>query len=179
MSVTTIASWIEQALCVEHPTLPPAAWHGVQGGYLTLLGAKAFLVCRQCPVKVQCRESYPREHEAVLGEGWFTEKGKYKTIPEGHMDAAVTAAYLGMPKSWVTNVAGGHRLPVALRIRGRTYFTLDQVKILSRKVGPTHGTTGAYELHLLRGERVCRSCAPVSHFVDQIKERAKSSEGVL
>jgi hypothetical protein len=164
-----VDSWERRGLCHRHPTLDIDAWEGVQGAGLTMTGAKARLICLQCPVMQTCREKYAGI-ETIGGGGWYDHRGRFQQIPEGHMDVYTAAAYLGVPERVIRHQMG-KKLHTAKKLRGRALFTVDEVKILAKEVGPMCGTTGAYEVHLLRGEPACDRCEPVAELLVALKER--------
>lgn len=155
--MTTITS--ETVACYDHPFLSMDAWGDVEYKRLRGEGPQASLVCRfACALANACPFKDGRDIIAN-GGGWYGADGTFIKPPDDMLERKQAAAFLGVKEGTFNSIARMHGV---LAIRGPAhnyYVPLDAVFKLAERYGPKHGTVSRYQLHLLRGEVPCRSCA--------------------
>lgn len=151
--------WLDYAACRDHPLLEPDSWFQINFGYPHGVGAQAALVCRfACPVAIECR-NHIQGRDIIAGGGWYNRNGVFHQERDGEIELHQAAAYIGMGVARLQDLVSRKRVTPVRRFRNRTFLSLADVRRLSCVYGPVHGTLRALQLHQLRGERPCESCA--------------------
>lgn len=154
--------WLDRAPCTRHPLLPPDAWFEVRRGVPAENGLKAFLVCRfACPVRKEC-STVAHAKETIYGGGWTDGSGTFINPGDGdYLDMNQAAAYLGVTVGTLSGLMARAKVSKVEVLSKRAFYHIDDIRRLlqSGSVGPPHGTLEARDLHLLRGEPLCRSCS--------------------
>lgn len=145
--------------CVNHPILSPDAWSEISNGRPSEDGIKAWLVCRfACPVRDKC--PFDEGSEIIAKGGWFDSRGRFIRPPDDRMELRQAVVYLGISEQYLRKLIKIHGIetvtgPSSVQI---AYLRVADVEELASSLGPRHGTTARFELHLLRGEHPCNLC---------------------
>lgn len=157
--------WWRLAACHNHPFLNAEAWFDVEAGVPRDQGARALIVCRfSCPVREKCREKY-QGVDAIAGGGWFDGNGTFHDLGNDVMDIYQAAAYVGVPTERFRQMVHKKLKPAFYR-NGRNWYRVEDIMKLTI-TRPAHGTYGAQEVHILRGEPYCEQCQFLADLVNR------------